>query len=83
MPIRLELPSTLGDRLEASDRPLIGLWACAGSPITAELMASSGCDWVLLDAEHSPTASSRCSLSSTPCRRIRWRPSCDRRWATP
>lgn len=54
MPIRLELPSTLGDRLEASDRPLIGLWACAGSPITAELMASSGCDWVLLDAEHSP-----------------------------
>lgn len=54
MPIRIELPATFADRLRASDRALIGLWACAGSPITAELMASSGCDWVLLDAEHSP-----------------------------
>lgn len=54
MPIRLELPSTFADRLRESDRPLIGLWACAGSPITAEIVAGSGCDWVLLDAEHSP-----------------------------
>lgn len=54
MPIRLTLPPTLTERLRESDRPLIGLWACAGSPITAEIMASSGCDWVLLDAEHSP-----------------------------
>lgn len=54
MSIRLNLPSTFGQRLRASDRPLIGLWACAGSPITAEIVASSGCDWVLLDAEHSP-----------------------------
>lgn len=54
MSIRLNLPSTFGERLRSSDRPLIGLWACAGSPITAEIVASSGCDWVLLDAEHSP-----------------------------
>lgn len=54
MPIRVELPPTLAERIAASDRALIGLWACAGSPITAEIMASSGCDWVLLDAEHSP-----------------------------
>ncbi len=54
MPIRLDLPATFAERLRASDRALIGLWACAGSPITAEIMASSGCDWVLLDAEHSP-----------------------------
>ncbi|QAB18253.1 2-dehydro-3-deoxyglucarate aldolase [Leucobacter muris] len=54
MPIRLELPATLRERLDAADRPLIGLWACAGSPITAEIVAGSGCDWVLLDAEHSP-----------------------------
>lgn len=54
MPIRLELPASFKDRLASADRPLIGLWACAGSPITAEIVAGSGCDWVLLDAEHSP-----------------------------
>lgn len=54
MPIRLSLPPTFGDRLAEADRPLIGLWACAGSPVTAEIVAGSGCDWVLLDAEHSP-----------------------------
>ena len=54
MPLHLTLPATLRDRLEEAERPLIGLWACAGSPITAEIVAGSGCDWVLLDAEHSP-----------------------------
>ena len=54
MPIRLSLPATLRERLAEADRPLIGLWACAGSPVTAEIVAGSGCDWVLLDAEHSP-----------------------------
>lgn len=54
MPIRVALPATLRARLDAAERPLIGLWACAGSPVTAEIVAGSGCDWVLLDAEHSP-----------------------------
>ncbi len=54
MPIHLELPPTLSDRISGEDRPLIGLWACAGSAITAEIVAGSGCDWVLIDAEHSP-----------------------------
>lgn len=54
MPIRLELPATFTERLKASDRPLIGLWVCSGSPIAAEIVAGSGTDWVLLDAEHSP-----------------------------
>ncbi len=54
MSVHLTLPTTLADRLATADRALIGLWACAGSPVTAEIVASSGCDWVLLDAEHSP-----------------------------
>lgn len=54
MPLHLSLPETLGDRIAKSDKPLIGLWACAGSAVTAEIVAGSGCDWVLLDAEHSP-----------------------------
>lgn len=40
--------------MREADRPLIGLWVCSGSPIVAEIIASSGCDWVLLDTEHSP-----------------------------
>jgi 4-hydroxy-2-oxoheptanedioate aldolase len=54
MPIRLNLPETLTTRIATSDRPLVGLWACSGSPIMAELIAGSGVDWVLIDAEHSP-----------------------------
>lgn len=55
MSLRLGLPATLRERLAARERPLIGLWACAGSTVTAEIVAGSGCDWVLIDAEHSPT----------------------------
>ncbi len=52
--IRLELPPTLRDRIKTASHPLIGLWACAGSHVTTEIVAGSGCDLVLLDAEHSP-----------------------------
>lgn len=54
MPFRVELPSTFTERLHSRNRPLIGLWACSASPITAEIVAGSGCDWVLIDAEHTP-----------------------------
>lgn len=50
----MNLPETLTTRIATSDRPLVGLWACSGSPIMAELIAGSGVDWVLIDAEHSP-----------------------------
>ena len=54
MPLPVNLPATLRDRLAALDRAAIGLWASASSPVTAEIVAGSGCDWVLLDTEHSP-----------------------------
>jgi len=54
MPIRLTLPPTFRERLAASDRPLIGMWVCSGSPLVAEICAGSGLDWILVDAEHSP-----------------------------
>ncbi|WP_137155654.1 4-hydroxy-2-oxoheptanedioate aldolase [Rhizobium sp. FKL33] len=38
----------------AQGRTQIGLWAALTSPITAEICASAGFDWVLLDAEHAP-----------------------------
>lgn len=58
MPFRVELPPTFGDRLAAADGAgdpaLIGGWVCSGSPVAAEITASSGLDWILLDGEHSP-----------------------------
>ena len=54
MPIRMTLPATLGARLEASDRPLFGMWVCSASALNAEIAAGSGLDIVLIDAEHSP-----------------------------
>lgn len=54
MPIQIELPKTFAQRIAESESPLIGLWASSGSAIVAEIVASSGTDWVLLDTEHSP-----------------------------
>ncbi|MDQ4502120.1 HpcH/HpaI aldolase/citrate lyase family protein [Sinomonas sp. ASV322] len=34
----------------------IGLWVCSGSALVAEIMAGSGADWLLIDAEHSPNS---------------------------
>lgn len=45
---------TLREALAASDRPLFGAWINSGSPLVAEIVAGSGLDWVLIDAEHGP-----------------------------
>ena len=54
MPFRVEPAPSFRDRLAAVDRPLVGAWICSGSPIAAEIVAGSGLDWTLIDAEHSP-----------------------------
>jgi 4-hydroxy-2-oxoheptanedioate aldolase len=50
----LHLNPTLRARLDAADRPLIGMWVTSGSPLIAEICAGSGLDWVLIDMEHAP-----------------------------
>lgn len=52
MPLRLS--PTFRERLAAADRPLAGLWACAGSSVVTEILAGAGMDWLLIDMEHSP-----------------------------
>ena len=49
----MKLAPTFRDALQASDRPLVGLWVCSGSPLIAEVYAGSGIDWLLIDMEHS------------------------------
>ncbi len=41
------------ERLLAGDKQF-GLWVAMGSPTTAEIAASSGFDWLLIDGEHGP-----------------------------
>ncbi|MCF6386722.1 HpcH/HpaI aldolase/citrate lyase family protein [Mycobacterium sp. MBM] len=42
------------DALAGADRALYGGWICMASAISAEIMAGSGLDWVLIDMEHAP-----------------------------
>jgi 4-hydroxy-2-oxoheptanedioate aldolase len=64
MPFRLEPERTFRHALAqaeasagpAGPRPQIGLWVCSGSALVAEIMAGSGADWLLIDAEHSPNS---------------------------
>jgi 4-hydroxy-2-oxoheptanedioate aldolase len=50
------IDTTLREILRADDRPLLGLWLCAGSAVVAEICAGSGADWLLIDSEHSPNS---------------------------
>jgi 4-hydroxy-2-oxoheptanedioate aldolase len=38
----------------AADETMLGLWLAAGSATVAEILGSSGADWFIIDAEHSP-----------------------------
>ncbi|RKF16608.1 2-dehydro-3-deoxyglucarate aldolase [Roseovarius spongiae] len=38
----------------AQGQTQLGLWCSLGSALVTEVMAGSGCDWLLIDAEHSP-----------------------------
>ncbi|UJP08778.1 HpcH/HpaI aldolase/citrate lyase family protein [Microbacterium sp. KUDC0406] len=49
----LQLAPSFRARLAESDRALVGMWACSGSPLVTEVAAGSGLDWLLIDMEHS------------------------------
>ena len=50
----LHLSPSFREQLAASDRSLVGMWACSGSPLVTEVAAGSGLDWLLIDMEHGP-----------------------------
>ena len=54
MPIPVKLPPTFTDVLEKAEEPLVGAWICSGSEAAAEIIASAGFSWTLIDGEHSP-----------------------------
>ena len=50
----MELPVNRFKRALRAGTPQIGIWSALASPIVAEILSNSGCDWVLLDTEHAP-----------------------------
>jgi 4-hydroxy-2-oxoheptanedioate aldolase len=52
--VPLHLKPPLRQAIAESTRPLYGGWVCMGSAVSAEIMAGSGLDWVLIDMEHAP-----------------------------
>lgn len=47
--------TTLRERVRDGE-PLVGMWLCSGSLLVTEICAGAGFDWLLIDAEHSPTS---------------------------
>ncbi len=52
----MDLPKNNFKHAIRSGRQQIGLWVSLANPYSAELVAGSGFDWLVLDGEHSPNA---------------------------
>jgi 4-hydroxy-2-oxoheptanedioate aldolase len=50
----MQLPVNSFKRALRAGRPQLGLWVGLADPYVAELLATSGFDWLLLDGEHAP-----------------------------
>jgi 4-hydroxy-2-oxoheptanedioate aldolase len=50
----MNIPTNRFKRALKEGRPQIGLWLGLANPYTAELCATAGFDWLLIDGEHAP-----------------------------
>jgi 4-hydroxy-2-oxoheptanedioate aldolase len=50
----MEMPINLFKRALLAKSPQVGCWMGLANPYAAELMATTGFDWLLIDAEHAP-----------------------------
>jgi 4-hydroxy-2-oxoheptanedioate aldolase len=49
------LPSNSFKQALAAGERQVGLWSALASPISAEIIAGAGFDWIVVDGEHGPT----------------------------
>jgi len=54
MSFPVNLPQTFSAQLADASRAQVGMWISSGSEAAAEIVASAGFDWTLIDGEHSP-----------------------------
>lgn len=52
MPIRISQEDSFATKIRRANRAQIGVWVCSGNTTVAEICASSGVDWLLIDGEH-------------------------------
>ena len=50
----MQMPVNAFKQALREGRAQVGLWLGLADPYAAELMASTGCDWLLIDGEHAP-----------------------------
>ena len=50
----MDIPTNAFKQAILAGRQQVGLWVSLASPYSAELVAGSGFDWLLIDGEHSP-----------------------------
>jgi len=50
----MKLPVNLFKKKLASDAVQLGLWSALAEPYAAEILATAGYDWLLIDGEHAP-----------------------------
>ena len=76
----MDIPRNKFKHALKNNQPQIGIWSTLSSHIVAEVLATSGFDWVLLDTEHSPNELPmvQCQLQAmeggmaTPVVRVAW-----------
>lgn len=52
MSIRITQEVSFATKARGANRAQIGVWVCSGNTTVAEICASSGVDWLLIDGEH-------------------------------
>jgi len=62
----MEMPPNSFKKAILAGQQQIGLWVSLASPYSAEMVAGSGFDWLLLDASTRPTTRRCCLRSSRP-----------------
>jgi 4-hydroxy-2-oxoheptanedioate aldolase len=71
--------NTVKEKL-AAGKPSVGTWLSLASPISAEYMAHTGFDWLVVDTEHSPIGfettvqcfQAICTTDTIPMARVAW-----------